>query len=762
MDYEKRALEYHSREPRGKIATLITKPVKTQEDLSIAYSPGVAGPCREIEKDQENSFLYTGRGNLVGVISNGSAVLGLGNIGPYASKPVMEGKAMLFKRFANIDVFDIEIAANDPDEFIRAVRALEPTFGGINLEDIKAPECFYIEEQLCETMKIPVFHDDQHGTAIIAAAAFINALEITNRRIEETKVVFSGGGAAAIACAGLFLNLGIQPENLIMCDSKGVLNHRRDPGNPYKARFVRNTNLETLGEALKGADAFVGVSVAGVLTGEMIQQMNEQPIIFALANPDPEIHPDVAYKYRPDAIIATGRSDFPNQVNNVLGFPFIFRGALDVSATRITDEMKMAAVYAIANLAKQDVPDAVIRAYSSSTNYRFGKEYLIPKPVDPRVLMHVAPAVAQAAMDSGVARRHLDIQEYKDHIERILGPTKRIIRQMRHDISKVSRKAQRKPNILLTHGHDARMIKAATEMHYEGDVEITLLGSRTHILRRAEELGIHNFEHKAHIINPLKDERFSQFAEQFFTLRQRKGVSRSLADEMMRNLNYFGAMLLKNGYVDGMLNGLVEPYPSSVRPLLQVFGTRENKTLAGVQMIVCEQKLYFFADCTINVDPTPEQLADIAMQTAAYAKLMLDEPVRLALLSFSNFGSNRHQQTEKILRARQELAERNPDFIFEGDIQADIALNPELQEAEFPFSQLKGAANVLIFPNLLSANISYKLLSKMAGASCTGPILMGTTVPVHVLERGATVEEITNLVYVTAKQAMKRYAENNN
>lgn len=760
MDYEKRALEYHSREPRGKIATLITKPVKTQDDLSIAYSPGVAGPCREIHKDPENSFIYTGRGNLVGVISNGSAVLGLGKIGPYAAKPVMEGKAMLFKRFANIDVFDIEVAADDPDEFIKVVRALEPTFGGINLEDIKAPECFYIEEQLQETMNIPVFHDDQHGTAIIAAAAFINALEITNRKIEETKVVFSGGGAAAIACASLFLKLGIQPENLIMCDSKGVLNHRRDPGNPYKARYVRNTHLETLAEALEDADAFVGVSVAGVVTGEMILKMRDQPIIFALANPDPEIHPDTAYKYRPDAIIATGRSDFPNQVNNVLGFPFIFRGALDVAATRINDEMKLAAVHAIANLAKKDVPDAVIRAYSSSTNYRFGKDYLIPKPVDPRVLMHVAPAVAQAAMDSGVARRHLDIDEYKDHIEKILGPTKRIIRQMRHEISKVSNRWQRKPNILLTHGHDARMIKAAAEIYHEGDVEVTLLGSRTFILKKAEELGIPNFEKKAHIINPLKDERFSHFAEQFFTLRQRKGVSRSLAEEAMRNLNYFGAMLLKNGHVDGMLNGLVEPYATSVRPLLQVLGNKEKQTLAGVQIIVFDQKLYIFSDCTINVEPSPEQLADIAIQTANYAKELLDEPVRLALLSFSNFGSNRHMQTEKVIKARDILYQRQPDFIFDGDIQADIALNPEMQETEFPFSKLKGSANVLIFPNLMAANISYKILSRMAGASCTGPVLIGgTEAPAHVLDRGASVTDITNLIYITARQAVKTKTE---
>ncbi len=753
MDYEKLALEYHRREPAGKIQTHITKPLNTQEDLSVAYSPGVAGPCREIEKNIEDSFHYTGRANLVGVISNGTAVLGLGDIGPYASKPVMEGKAMLFKKFADIDVFDIEIDASDPDEFIQAVKALEPTFGGINLEDIKAPECFYIEEQLKERMKIPVFHDDQHGTAIIASAAFINALEITKRDIHETKVVFSGGGAAAIACAELFLNLGIKKENLIMCDSKGVLHQKRDPGNPYKGKFAIDTSLRTLEEALDGADAFVGVSVAGVLKPHMIKNMNPHPIIFALANPDPEIHPDEAREVRPDAVIATGRSDFPNQVNNVLGFPFIFRGALDVQATRINDEMKLAAVRAISELAKKSVPEEVLKVYSNPEGYRFGKDYLIPKPVDPRVLMYVAPAVAKAAMDSGVARKQVNINEYKDKIERILGPTRRIVRSMRKDIVANTQSRQKKPNILIPHGHDSRVIKAAAQLEYDGDVDVTLLGSRTDILRKAQALGFSGFEKGIHIVNPLKDPRSAQFAEQLFKIRQRKGISLSIAQESMRNNNYFGAMLLKNKMVDGMLNGLIEPYSTSIRPILEVFGTDEKTTLAGIQMIIYQKKLLFFADCTINVDPSAEQMAEIAFETAQMARKYTSDPLKLAFLSFSSFGSNRHPATQKISEACSLLAAMKPDFQFDGEIQADVALNTELQTKEFPFANIDGQANILIFPDLMSANISYKILANLTEARCFGPILLGPTAPAHVLERGASVEEIINMVYLTANQA---------
>ncbi|NRA65241.1 MAG: NADP-dependent malic enzyme [Pseudobacteriovorax sp.] len=752
MDYEKLALEYHEREPSGKIKTSITKPLDSQEDLSIAYSPGVAGPCREIEKDPELSFKYTGRGNLVGVITDGSAVLGLGKIGALASKPVMEGKAMLFKKFADIDVFDVEVNSKDSDEFIQTVAALEPTFGGINLEDIKAPECFYIEEQLREKMNIPVFHDDQHGTAIIASSAFLNACEITNRDLSETKVVFSGGGAAAIACANLFLNLGVKAENLIMCDSKGVLHDGRDPGNPYKGKFSRSTELRTLADALKGADAFVGVSVAGVLKPEMLESMNEHPIIFALANPNPEIHPDEARKVRPDAIIATGRSDFPNQVNNVLGFPFIFRGALDVQATRINDEMKLAAVKAIAELAKKSVPEEVLKVYRNPEGYRFGKDYLIPKPVDPRVLMYVAPAVAKAAMDSGVARKTINIDNYMHQIEQILGPTRRIVRNMRKNITAATIKSGKKPNILLPHGHDSRVIKAAGQIAYDGDVDITLLGVEKEVIEKASELGLKNFGESVTIIYPLHDERLSQFSSELFELRSRKGVSRSNAQELVRNNNYFGAMLVKSGHVDGMLNGLVEPYAASVRPLLEVLGTVQSDTLAGIQMIIYEKKLYFFADCTINVDPSAEQMAAIAKKTAQLASQYTEDPLRLAFLSFSSFGSNRHPATNKITEASNLLKTMGVDFQFDGEIQADAALNTELQEKEFPFAKLGGSANVLIFPDLMSANISYKILANLTEAKSFGPILVGPSKPVHVLERGATVEDIVNMVYLTADQ----------
>ena len=502
MDYEQLALEYPSRDPKGKIYTGLSKSVVSQKDLAIAYSPGVAGPCREIAKNKDLSFEYTGRANLVGVVTNGTAVLGLGDIGPEAGKPVMEGKAVLFKKFADIDVFDIEVDAKDPDRFIEVVAALEPTFGGINLEDIKAPECFYIEEKLRERMKIPVFHDDQHGTAIIAGAAFLNALEVAQKSIESVKVVFSGSGAAAIASAHLFLLLGVNKKNMCMCDSKGLVwKGRKDGMNKYKEFFAVESSLRTLSEVLDGADVFVGVSAAGVVKPEMILKMAKNPIIFALANPDPEITPDEARKARPDAIIATGRSDFPNQVNNVLGFPFIFRGALDVQATTINEAMKMAAVKAISKLAKEDVPEQVLRAYNTNEGYQFGRDYLIPKPMDPRVLLYVAPAVAQAAMDSGVARKKIDIVQYTHHIERILGPTKRLVRQMRNNISTWTKTQKRKPRIVIAHGYDDRAIKAAAQMSYEGDVETLLLGAADEILRRAEALGIQEIEKKIKILD---------------------------------------------------------------------------------------------------------------------------------------------------------------------------------------------------------------------------------------------------------------------
>ena len=757
VDYEKLALEYHAREPKGKIFTGLSKPVSSQKDLSIAYSPGVAGPCREIAKNSELSFEYTGRANLVGVISNGTAVLGLGDIGPEAAKPVMEGKAVLFKKFADIDVFDIEVAAKDPDQFINAVAALEPTFGGINLEDIKAPECFYIEEELRKRMKIPVFHDDQHGTSIIAGAAFLNALEITNRKIENVKVVFSGGGAAAVACANLFISLGVKPSNLIMCDSKGVIYKGRTDGmNKYKEKFAIDTKLRSLEEAMKGADAFVGVSAAGVLKPEMIMPMADNPIIFALANPDPEITPADARKARPDCIVATGRSDYPNQVNNVLGFPFIFRGALDVQATTINEEMKMAAVRGIARLAKEDVPEQVLRAYNTAEGYKFGRDYLIPKPMDPRMLLYVAPAVAEAAMKSGVARKKVDIPHYTQHIERILGPTKRLIRQMRNNISGWSRKSSKKPRIVLVHGHDDRVIKAAAQMDYEGDVSTIMLGAPNEIIAKAESLGIHDFGKKATIIDPHRDSRIAEFAELIYKMRQRKGVTKSAAQQMLRDNNYFAAMMVRTGAAEGMIGGVVEPYVNGLVPIMEVIRTKPGRIMNGLYMFSWNKRLYFLADCTVCIEPSAQELADIAINTANFAKQYTEDKVRVAMLSFSSFGSNRHEKSLRVAKAVEILHDREVDFIFDGEIQADVALNEKLQERDFPFCQLKGQANVLIFPDLTSANIAYKIFSAISGSTGIGPVLLGPQHPASVMERGSNTEDICNMIYMVAN----RYVQN--
>ena len=756
IDYEKLALEYHSREPRGKIFTGLSKPVVSQKDLSIAYSPGVAGPCREIAKDKDLSFEYTGRANLVGVITNGTAVLGLGDIGPEAAKPVMEGKAVLFKKFADIDVFDIEVKAPDSDAFIQAVAALEPTFGGINLEDIKAPECFYIEEELRKRMKIPVFHDDQHGTSIIAGAAFLNAIEITGRTLADVKVVFSGGGAAAVACANLFLSLGVQSKNLLMCDSKGVIYKGRTDGmNKYKEKFSRDTKLRTLAEALVGADAFVGVSAAGVVKSEMIVPMAKNPIIFALANPDPEITPEDARKARPDCIIATGRSDYANQVNNVLGFPFIFRGALDAQATTINEEMKMAAVKAIAKLAKEDVPEQVLRAYNTAEGYEFGREYLIPKPMDPRVLLYVAPAVAKAAMDSGVARKTLDIEEYTHHIERILGPTKRLVRVMRNNISAWSKKIK-KPRIVLVHGHEDRVIKAAAQMDYEGDVETILLGNSQEIIAKSEVLGIKNFAKKTTIIDPVGDSRLPAFAEELFKLRQRKGVTKLAALQLLRDSNYFACMLVKTGAAEAIISGIVEPYVVGLRPIMEVIRAKQGRSMNGVYMFSWDKRLYFLADCTVCIDPTAEQLADTAENVARFAKQYTEETVRVAMLSFSSFGSNRHSKCVTVADAVSLLHKRKVDFIFDGEIQADIALNHKLQERDFPFCKLQGQANVLIFPDLSSANTAYKIFSAITGSAGIGPVLLGPSQPAAVMERGSNTEDICNMIYMVAN----RYVQN--
>jgi malate dehydrogenase (oxaloacetate-decarboxylating)(NADP+) len=750
----KEALKYHEAYPPGKIFTGLSKSVESQHDLSVAYSPGVAAPCLEIEKDKDLSFRYTARGNLVAVITNGTAVLGLGNIGPEAAKPVMEGKAMLFKKFADIDVFDIELNAEDPDLFCAAVKALEPTFGGINLEDIKAPECFYIEQKLRAEMSIPVFHDDQHGTAIIAGAAFLNALEVAKKDISKVRVVFSGGGAAAIACASLFLSLGVRKENLYLCDSKGVVHTGRTDLNEFKTKFAIKTDARTMIDALKGADAFVGVSVANVLKPEMIMGMNANPIIFALANPDPEIHPDLARKARPDAIIATGRSDFPNQVNNVLGFPFIFRGALDVRATTINEEMKLAAVRAIAALAKENVPDVVMRAYQDAEVYQFGRDYLIPKPVDPRVLFHVAPAVAKAAMDSGVARRMVDIDQYTQQIERILGPTQSLVRSLVRDIKAKCRSKRIRPHIVIPHAYDRRILRAAAQVTAETDIRITLLGSQKRILDKAQQFGIANFENLVEIMNPFKTDLMERFADELFQRRHLRGVTKTSAAQLLNNFNYFGAMLLETGMADAMVSGVVEPYGSSIKPVLEIIGATEGETLAGIYMVMHKRRQYFFADCTINVNPGAEELAEIAITTAAIAEKYSDEKPRIAMLSFASFGSNRHPESTKVAKAVEIIRHRRPDLEVDGEMQADVAFNEELRAREFPFCTLTGNPNVLVFPDLSAANIAYKLLANVADAQLIGPILVGLKKPANVLQISATTDEVLNMIYLTAHQVV--------
>jgi malate dehydrogenase (oxaloacetate-decarboxylating)(NADP+) len=750
------ALAYHETLPAGKIHTGLSKPAATQKDLTLAYSPGVAAPCLEIAKNADDSFRYTGRGNLVGVITNGSAVLGLGNIGPFAAKPVMEGKAMLFKKFADIDVFDIELDTPDADAFIAAVKAMEPTFGGINLEDVKAPECFYIEERLREQMSIPVFHDDQHGTAIIASSAFLNALEVAEKRIEDVKVVFSGAGAAAIACAKLFLSLGVPESNLTLCDSKGVVHKGRSDLNEYKARFAQETPLRTLAEALEGADAFVGVSVANALTPAMIMRMAKNPIIFALANPDPEILPDVARKARPDAIIATGRSDFPNQVNNVLGFPFIFRGALDVRATQINEPMKLAAVRAIAALAKENVPDSVMKAYKEGEVYQFGRDYLIPKPLDPRVLFHVAPAVAQAAMESGVARKHVEMSVYREQIERALGPVQSLMRRLRRSLQAESRAQRRQPTIVIPHAYDRRVLRAASQIVDEGDVRVILIGLDKRIGQLAEKYGMKGLENRVRIVNPFDEEALDRYADRLFKLRYKKGVTRVGARQLLHSHDYIAAMMLAEGDADGMVSGVVEPYGVSARPLLEIIGVEPGHALAGIYMVMYKQKQYVFSDCTINVDPDSDTLADIALSTSRIAKRYLDEPVRMAMLSFSSFGSNRTSETRKVADAVAKLAKLAPDLEVDGEMQADVALSAELRQREFPFCRLTGNANVLIFPNLASANIAYKMLANLAGAALIGPILNGMNKPANILQMSATTDEVINMIYMTAQQVMER------
>jgi malate dehydrogenase (oxaloacetate-decarboxylating)(NADP+) len=740
------ALEYHTAAPAGKIAIRPTKPCLTQRDLSLAYTPGVAVPCLAIERDPQLAYKYTGKGNLVGVVTNGTAVLGLGNIGPLAGKPVMEGKAVLFKRFADIDVFDIELATEDPQEIIRTCQLLEPTFGGINLEDIKAPECFLIEEELRRTMKIPVFHDDQHGTAIISGAALLNALEIVDKRIDEARLVINGAGASAISCAEHYIRLGVRRENILMCDTKGVLYKGRQQGmNPYKQRFAAETTARTLTDAFLGADVFLGFSTANCVTADMVRLMAEKPIIFALANPDPEIPYEVAVGARPDAIVATGRSDYPNQVNNVLGFPFIFRGALDVRATTINDEMKLAATRALAALAQQDVPDSVRRAYGLE-RLEFGRQYLIPKPFDPRVLVWEASAVAEAAIRTGVARQILDIAEYREQLERRLGKAREVMRVMIN-------KAQRQPRrIVFPEGEEDKILRASQILVDEKIAIPILLGNESVIRKRMADLRMQT--ESIRIVDPAVSPDRARYVEELYGLRQRKGVTPREAEEMMDNRTVFGSLMLHNGEADALIGGLTQHYPDTIRPALQVIPVRPGlRKVSGVYVLITpEGAIYFLADATVNIEPSAEDLAEITVCAAEVARRFGQEP-RVALLSFSNFGSTRHPLAEKVARAVALIREQAPGLIVDGEMQADTAVTPEIIEKDYPFSTLKGGANVLIFPNLEAGNVAYKLLARIGGAEAIGPILMGLSKPVHVLQRGAEVNDIVNMAAIAVVEA---------
>ncbi len=742
------ALEYHSSAPPGKISVTPTKPCHTQRDLSLAYTPGVAVPCLEIQRDPSLVYEYTGKGNLVAVVTNGTAVLGLGNIGPAAGKPVMEGKAVLFKRFADIDVFDLELNANDPQDVIRACQMLEPTFGGINLEDIHAPDCFIIEEELRRTLRIPVFHDDQHGTAIIAGAALLNALILVEKAIDSVKVVFNGAGASSIACADHALKLGVRRENIVMCDSQGPIYEGRTEGlNPYKARFMAKTQARTLEEALRGADVFFGLSVANSVTPQMILGMANKPVIFALANPDPEIPYDVAIQTRPDAIVATGRSDFPNQVNNVLGFPFIFRGALDVRATTINDAMKLAATYALAELAREDVPDSVSRTYGLE-RLTFGPEYIIPKPFDGRVLIREASAVAQAAMDSGVAQERIDIAEYRDSLERRLGRKQAVMRIMIH-------KAQRAPKrIVFPEGEETKILRACQILMDEGIAHPILLGDEQAIRAKIADLRL--TLPAVVIVSPERSELRQRYTEELYRLRQRKGITANEAERLILNRNLFASMMVQMGDADVVIAGLTQHYPETIRPGLEVIPVREGfRKVSGLYLLITQAgDVYFLADATVNIDPSAEDLAEIALSAAETARRFNVEP-RVALLSFSNFGSTRHPLAEKVRRAVEIVKRRAPDLMVDGEMQADTAVVPGIIETTYPFSTLKGGANVLVFPNLESGNIAYKLLARLGNAEAIGPILMGMAKPVHVLQRGAEVNDIVNVAAIAVVDAQE-------
>ena len=743
----KDALDYHRQGRKGKIEVTTTKPCRTQRDLSLAYTPGVAEPCKEIQKSPDLAYEYTARGNLVAVVSNGTAVLGLGNIGALAGKPVMEGKGVLFKRFADIDVFDLEVGSENPEDVIKFCQLLEPTCGGINLEDIKAPECFQIEETLRKTMSIPVFHDDQHGTAIISGAALLNAMEITGKDISKVRLVVNGAGAAGISCAEHYIRLGVRRENILLCDTKGVVYEGRTENmNPYKARFAAKTDRRTLADAMQGADVFFGLSIGKCVTPEMLLSMADHPVVFAMANPVPEIDYNEAKTARPDAIVATGRSDFPNQVNNVLGFPSIFRGALDVRARAINEEMKVAATHALAALAKEDVPDSVLRAYGLG-RLQFGPEYIIPKPFDPRVLIWEAAAVAEAAMRTGVAQVQIDLATYRDELARRLGRTNEVMQNLRH-------RAQAAPKrIVFSEGEHDKVLRASHQLIEERIAYPILLGRPAVIENRLKELGFEDMCVK--VVDPPHSPQFEAYVLEFYRLRQRRGVTLSEAREQMLNPNYYGAMMVHMGDADGFVAGVSQYYPDTIRPALQIIKTRPDvHRVAAVFVVVMKKDVYFFADTHVNIDPTAEDLAEIALLAAEVAREFDVEP-RVAMLSFSNFGSNKNPRSDKMRRAAELVMARDPNLKVDGEMMADTALVPEILEREYPFSKLKGGATVLVFPNLEAANIAYKMMMRIGGAEPLGPILMGLSKPVHVLQRGATVEEIVNMAAIAVVDAQK-------
>ncbi|HMJ58791.1 MAG TPA: NADP-dependent malic enzyme, partial [Gemmatimonadales bacterium] len=701
------ALDYHSQGRPGKIQVSPTKPFKDQRDLSLAYTPGVAEPCLEIAKRPEDAYTYTAKGNLVAVVTNGTAVLGLGNIGPLAGKPVMEGKGILFKSFADIDVFDLEVASEDPEDVIRFCQLLEPTVGGINLEDIRSPDCFQIEEKLRETLSIPVFHDDQHGTAIISGAALLNALEVVGKDIAKVRVVFSGAGAAAIATAEHYVKLGVKREHIVMCDQKGVIHSEREDLDKYKRRFASATKARVITEALKDADVFVGLSVGGIIKGDMLKEMAKRPVIFALANPNPEIMPEDAKQARPDAIIATGRSDFPNQVNNVLGFPFIFRGALDVRAKKVNDEMEMAATRALAALAKEEVPDSVMRAYGLE-RLKFGPDYLIPKPFDPRVLLWVAPAVAWAAVASGVAGRMIDVEEYRAELEARLGRARQVMRGL------MTRAQQDPQRIVFPEGEEPRILRAARILADEGIAHPILLGDPDVIRRQADDAAVTLED--IELAYPRTASDREAMAQDLWQRRQRRGISLREARARVLDPMYYGLLMLRSGRADALVAGEDMYYSDAIRPALEVIGAEPGrKHVSGIYMMIFRQQTFFFADCTVNIDPDAETLAEIASATASFVWRLGVEP-RVAMLSFSNFGSVKHPAADKVQRAVALLHEREPALQVDGEMQADTAVVERILTKTYPFSKLRSAANVLIFPSLDAANIAYKLLDRLGEA----------------------------------------------